>query len=59
MIKFIRVSYKEGCEKNYVIPDGTIVFVTNIPWYRSWFGLKRTGIMLGDGVTTFKKSKFI
>lgn len=44
---------------SYTYPDGTIIFVTNIPWYRSWFGLRPTRILLGDGVTTFKKLKFI
>lgn len=59
LIKFCRVTYKEGREKNYVIPDGTIIFVTHIPWYRSWFGLRPTRMLLGDGITPFKKLKFI
>ena len=59
LIKFCRVPYKEGCEKNYVIPDGTIIFVTNIPCYRIQFGLRPTRILLGDGVSTFKKLKLI
>lgn len=44
---------------SYTYPDGTIIFVTNIPWYKSWFGLRPTRILLGDSVTTFKKLKFI
>ena len=58
-LSFIEYHIKDGCEKNYVIPDGTIIFVTNIPWYKSWFGFRPTRILLGDGVTTFKKLKFI
>ena len=58
-IKFIKAPYKDWVEKNPVIIDGAIVFVTNIPWYRSWFGLKPTGMKLGDGVTKFNKLKFI
>ena len=44
---------------SYTYPDGTIIFVTNIPWYKSLFGVRPTRILLGDSVTTFKKLKFI
>lgn len=59
LVKFCRATYHECREKNYIIPDGCIIFVTHIPWYRSWFGLRPTRILLGDGVTPARKLKFI
>ena len=58
-VKFLKDTYRKFMEVNPVIPDGTITFVTNLPWYKSWFGLKPTRMKLGDGKTTFKKLKFI
>ena len=58
-VRFMRASYKEWKTKNPVVPDGMIIFITNIPWYKSWFGLKPTRMKLGDGETTFNKLKFI
>jgi hypothetical protein len=58
-VKFLKGTYKQFIKANLVIADGTIIFVTNLPWYKSWFGLKPTRMKLGDGKTTFKKLRFI
>lgn len=58
-VKFLRDTYKKFCEVNPIIPDGTIVLVIEIPWYKSRFGLKPNRLTLGDGKTTFKKLRFI
>ena len=58
-VKFLKGTYKQFIKTNPVIADWTIIFVTNLPWYKSWFGLKPTGMKLGDGKTTFKKLRFI
>jgi hypothetical protein len=58
-VKFLRGTYKQFIEKNIIIPDGVIIFVTNLPWYKSWFGLRPTRIKLSDGITPFKKLRFI
>ena len=59
IVKFCRDTYKNCKAKNYIIPDGMILFVTELPWYKSWFGLRPTRMKLGDGKTTFNKLKFI
>jgi hypothetical protein len=58
-VKFLKGTYKQFIKANPVIADGTIIFVTNLPWYKSWFGLKPTRMKLGNGKTTFKKLRFI
>lgn len=58
-VKFLKGTYKQFIEANTIIADGAIIFVTNLPWYKSWFGLKPTRMKLGDGKTTFKKLRFI
>lgn len=58
-VKFYRDTYKKCKELNLIIPDGAILVVTHLPWYKSWFGLKPTRIKIGDGKTTFKKLRFI
>ena len=58
-VRFCRDTYKKLRKKNYIIPDGTILFVTELPWHKNWFGLKPTRMKLGDGKTAFKKLKFI
>jgi hypothetical protein len=45
--------------KDIIIPDGTLLFIINIPWYKSWFGLKPIKLVLGDGITPVKKLRFI
>lgn len=60
MIRFVRATYKEWLKKkDFIVPDGAIIFVTKLPWYKSWFGLRPTRMKLGDGKTTFNKLKFI
>lgn len=58
-VRFIRDTYKILKEKNPVFSENCIIFVTKLPWYKSWFGLRTTGLKLGDGVTPFNKLKFI
>ncbi len=58
-VRFCRDTYKKCKEKNYIIPDGMFLVVTELPWYKSWFGLKPTRMKIGDGKTTFNKLKFI
>ena len=58
-VKLARITYTQwkSCEK--ILIDGSMVFVTNIPWYRSWFGFKPTRIILGDGITPCNKLRWI
>jgi hypothetical protein len=58
-VKFLKGTYKQFIKFNPVIADGTIIFVTSLPWYKSRFGLKPTRMKLGDGKTPFKKLKFL
>jgi hypothetical protein len=58
-VRFIRDTYKVLKEKNPVFSEGVIIFVIKLPWYKSWFGLRPTGLKLSDGVTPFNKLKFI
>ena len=58
-VKFMRATYKEWKTKNPIVPDGMIIYITNIPWYRSWFRLRPVRLAVGDGKTTFNKLKFI
>ena len=58
-VRFTRDTYKRFCELNPIIPDGVIIVVTKLPWYKSWFGLKPTRLKIGDGVTTFNKLRFL
>ncbi len=58
-VQFARATYKSCKEKNYIVPDGMILVITNLPWYKSWFGLKSTRMKVGDGKTSFNKLKFI
>ena len=58
-VSFVRGTYEQFYTANIVIPKGTIVVVFNLPWYKSWFGLKPTRLMYGDGKTEFRKLKFL
>ena len=58
-IQFIRDDYKKCYNANLVIPDGAFVVVKNLPWHKSWFGLKPTRMVLGDGKTKFRKLRFL
>ena len=58
-IQHRRGTYKEFLSNNAIFLDGEIIIVTQCPWYKSWFGLKPTRLVIGDGKTEFKKLKFI
>jgi hypothetical protein len=58
-VRFIRDDYKKIYKANTIIPDGAFVVVTNIPWYKSWFGLRPTRLLIGDGKTKFRKLRFL
>ena len=50
-VKYLKDTYKKFMnKKDFIIPDGYIIVVTDIPWYRSWFGLKKTRIKISDGI---------
>ena len=53
-----RGTYKEFVNKNPVIYDGELIIVHELPWYRSWFGLKPTRLKAGVG-RPFKETRFI
>ena len=59
IVKFAKITYTQWKNCDKVRPDGTIVFIVNIPWYRSWFGLKPTRIVLSDGNTPCNKLRWI
>ena len=54
-----RGTYKEWLETSVIPLDGELILVTELPWYKSWFGLKPTRLKVGDGKTQFNKLKFL
>jgi hypothetical protein len=58
LVKFRHGKYKEWVNANPIIEEGTIIAVTDLPWYKSWFGLKPTRLKYGIG-KTFNKTRFI
>lgn len=58
-VRFIRDDYKKFYNANLIIPDGVFVVVTKLPWYKSWFGLRPTRLLIGDGKTKFRKLRFL
>jgi hypothetical protein len=58
-VKFLKGTYKQFIKANPVIPDGAFVVVMNLPWYKSWFGLRPTRLLIGDGKTKFRKLRFL
>ena len=58
-VRFCKDTYENCIKKNPVFPDGVIIFITDLPWHKSWFGLKPTRVKLGDGKTSFNKLKFL
>ena len=42
-----RGAYKELKTSNPFIADGELVVVRELPWYKSWFGLKPTRLKCG------------
>lgn len=57
-IIFRNGTYAEWLYRNPVIAENEIIIVKDIPWYKSWFGLKPIRLKCGIG-KTFKETKFI
>lgn len=57
-IKLKRDKYVNWVKLNPVIEEGELIAVTDLPWYRSWFGLKPVRLKYGIG-KTFRETKFI
>ena len=58
-VRLKRGTYKEWLETPVIPLEGELIVVTELPWYKSWFGLKPTRLKVGDGKTEFKKLKFL
>jgi hypothetical protein len=58
VIKLKRDKYINWMELNPVIKEGELIAVTDLPWYKSWFGLKPVRLKYGIG-KTFRETKFI
>lgn len=58
-VRFFRGTYKQLTMANLIFDDGTLIVITECPWYKSWFGLKPTRMKVSDGKTPFRKLKFI
>jgi hypothetical protein len=54
-----RGTYKEWLQTDLIPLDGELILVTELPWHKSWFGLKPTRLKVGDGKTPFRKLKFL
>ena len=54
-----RGTYKEWLQTDLILLDGELILVTQLPWYKSWFGLKPSRLKVGDGKTPFRKLKFL
>lgn len=59
IVRLRRDSYEQWKTVNPVLDDGELVAVTDLPWYKSWFGLKPIRLKFGDGATEFNKLRFI
>jgi hypothetical protein len=59
VVKFRRDTYEHWTTTNPIISEGEIIVITNLPWYKSWFGLKPARLKLGDGITCFNKLKYL
>ena len=51
-------TYKQWMIVNPIIAENELIVVKDIPWYKSWFGLKPIRLKCGIG-KTFKETKFI
>ena len=51
-------TYAKWMYSNPVIRENELILVKDIPWYKSWFGLKPIRLKCGIG-KTFKETKFI
>ena len=54
-----RGTYKEWLQADLIPLDGELILVTELPWHKSWFGLKPNRLKVGDGKTSFNKLKFL
>jgi hypothetical protein len=57
-IKLKRGKYTEWVQLNPIIENGEIIVVTDLPWYKSWFGLKPIRLKYGIG-KPFNQTRFI
>jgi hypothetical protein len=53
-----RGTYKELKSSNPSLADGELVVVRELPWYKSWFGLKPTRLKCGTGAR-FNDTRFL
>ena len=53
-----RGTYKELKSSNPILLDGELVVVRELPWYKSWFGLKPTRLKCGTGLH-FNATRFL
>jgi hypothetical protein len=53
-----RGTYIELKSSNPIIADGELVIVKELPWYKSWFGLKPTRLKCGTG-EHFNDTRFL
>ena len=58
-VRLKRGTYKEWLKTSVIPLEGELLVVTDLPWYKSLFGLKPTRLKVGDGKTEFKKLKFL
>lgn len=58
-VQFFHGTYTQLAMANLILPDRTVILVTECPWHKSWLGLKPTRLKVGDGKTPFNKLKFI
>ena len=58
MIKFRRDKYAQWVQLNPIIENGEVIVVTDLPWYKSWFGLKPVRLKYGVS-KPFNQTRFI
>ena len=58
LIKHRRSKYAEWVQLNPIIETGEIIVVTDLPWYKSWFGIKPIRLKYGIG-KPFNQTRFI
>lgn len=59
VVKHFHGTYKEVRITKIIVPEFSIVVITECPWYKSFFGLKKTRLAISDGVTPIYKLRFI
>ena len=58
IIKFRRDKYAQWVRFNPIIENGEVIAVTDLPWYKSWFGLKPVRLKYGVN-KPFNQTRFI